>query len=117
VRLPTSRAALLLVVLALACAAASGEGLDPAQLPAETRGDYAVFARRCSKCHSLARALYSTIDRDSLWEVYVSRMRRQPASDIALTDVAPILRFLHYYTLNRRHRDGAADHALVSERE
>jgi hypothetical protein len=112
------RSALLLAALALACAAATGEGLDPAQLPVETRADYAVFAHRCSKCHSLTRALYSNIDRDSLWEVYVSRMRRQPGSDISLADVPPILRFLHYYTLNRPRRDGASsDRALLSEGE
>ena len=112
-----SRAAIL-VVLALGCATAVGEGLDPNQLPADTRDDYAVFARRCSKCHSLARALNSGIDRDSLWEAYVNRMRRQPSSGIAPGDVPPILRFLHYYTLNRP-RGGAAqvDGALLSERE
>jgi hypothetical protein len=114
------RAAILLAIaLALGCAAtAVGDGLDPAQLPVDTRDDYAVFARRCSKCHSLARALYSAIDRDSLWEAYVDRMRRQPGSGIAPRDVAPILRFLHYYTLHRPRRDGAGDDGpLLSERE
>ena len=108
----------LLALLALACAAAAGEGLDPSQLPADTRDDYAVFARRCSKCHSLARALNSGIDHDSWWEAYVNRMRRQPGSGIAPGDVQPILRFLHYYTLTRPRGDGAsADGALLSERE
>jgi len=112
------RAMLILVALVLACAAtAAGDGLDPAQLPAEVRDDYAVFARRCSKCHSLARPLYSTIDHDSWWEAYVNRMRRQPGSGIAPGDVAPILRFLHYYTLTRPHRDGASTDGLLSERE
>lgn len=111
------RAMLVLLALALACAATTaGEGLDPAQLPAEIRDDYAVFARRCSKCHSLARPLYSTIDHDSLWEAYVNRMRRQPGSGIAPGDVAPILRFLHYYTLTRPRRDGGGgDGPLLTE--
>jgi hypothetical protein len=109
---------LVALALALACAAtAAGDGLDPAQLPAEVRDDYAVFARRCSKCHSLARPLYSTIDHDSWWEAYVNRMRRQPGSGIAPGDVAPILRFLHYYTKTRPHRDGASTDGLLSERE
>jgi hypothetical protein len=114
-------ALLVLVALALSCAATrAGEGLDPAQLPAEIRSDYAVFAQRCSKCHSLARPLNSTIDRDTVWEAYVNRMRRQPSSGIALTDLPPILRFLHYYTLHRprRHAGGPPqDGSLLSERE
>ena len=97
-----------LALLVPGCAS-NREGLDPMQLPADTRGDYAVFARRCSKCHSLARALNSGIDADSGWIAYVTRMRRQPGSGIAPSDVAPILRFLHYYTLSRprRGRDAA----------
>jgi hypothetical protein len=108
---------LILLALALACAAAAGEGLDPAQLPVEVRGDYAVFAHRCSKCHSLARPLYSMIDRDSFWEAYVNRMRRQPGSGISPADVAPILRFLHYYTFNRPRRDGSAGGGRLAGRE
>jgi len=111
---------LLLIALILGCACAAtaaSEGLDPAQLTAEIRGDYAVFAQRCSKCHSLARPLYSTIDHDSWWEAYVNRMRRQPGSGIAPGDVAPILRFLHYYTQTRPRRDGASTDGLLSERE
>jgi hypothetical protein len=41
-----------------------GEGLDASALPAEVRSDYAVFAQRCSKCHSLTRPLNSDIDDD-----------------------------------------------------
>jgi hypothetical protein len=87
------------------------------QLPFEVRGDYQIFARRCSKCHGLSRALDSGIDRDSLWVDYVARMRRQPGSGIAPADVAPILRFLHYYTLNpRRSRAARIDaHPVLSE--
>jgi hypothetical protein len=109
-----------LVLTLIGCASTPvRDGLDPMQLPADTRDDYAVFARRCSKCHSLARPLNSGIDRFSHWEDYVARMRRQPGSGIAPGDVAPILRFLRYYTLNRprsnRARgDGAS---LLSERE
>jgi hypothetical protein len=92
--------------LTVGCAS-NREGLDPMQLPADTRGDYAVFARRCSKCHSLARALHSGIQEDSGWIAYVARMRRQPGSGIARSDVAPILRFLHYYSASRPRREPA----------
>jgi hypothetical protein len=93
------------VVLVAGCAA-HREGLDPMQLPPDLRADYAVFAHRCSKCHALARALNSGIDEDSGWVAYVTRMRRQPGSGIAPGDVAPILRFLHHYTLHRPRRAG-----------
>jgi hypothetical protein len=90
------------------CATTAGrDGLDVAQLPVEVRADYAVFARRCSKCHSLARPLNSGVDRDEAWVDYVNRMRRQPASGISAADTVPILRFLHYYSLDQRQRRGA----------
>ena len=72
------------------------EGLDPRQMPEEVRSDYALFAQRCSKCHSLARPLQSGITGDEYWADYVERMRRQPGSGISREDAALILRFLHY---------------------
>lgn len=107
---PSWRTHLALAILIAAGCASHREGLDPLQLPPDTRSDYAIFARRCSKCHALARALNSGIQEDSGWIAYVTRMRRQPGSGITPSDVAPILRFLHYYTTSRQHparRDGA----------
>lgn len=76
----------------------SVEALDPASLPENVRGDYHVFERRCSKCHSLARPLTSGITDQGQWESYVTRMRRQPASGITPDDQVVILRFLKYYS-------------------
>lgn len=100
----------LLVVIALAiasagaagCATSSRDGLDVAQLPEAVRPDYALFARRCSKCHSLARPLGSGITDDAVWIAYVDKMRRQPGSGISPQDAPPILRFLHYYSSEQR---------------
>jgi hypothetical protein len=77
------------------------EGWDRANLPADVRADYEVFAQRCSKCHSLARPLNSGISDDNYWIMYVARMRRQPESGISLEDSRVILRFLHYYSLEQ----------------
>ena len=93
------------------CATSTRDGLDVAQLPETVRPDYALFARRCSKCHSLARPLGSGITDDAVWIAYVDKMRRQPGSGISPQDAAPILRFLHYYSseqrrLKRGGRDG-----------
>jgi hypothetical protein len=80
------------------------EGIDPTTLPETIRPEYAVFAARCSKCHSLARPLSSGIDDDDYWAMYVARMRRQPASGISQEDTVVILRFLHYYSEEQKEK-------------
>jgi len=92
------RALIAAALLVAACATTARDGLDANRLPADVRPDYAVFARRCSKCHQLARPLGSGIHDDALWADYVERMRRQPGSGISPADTRPILRFLHYYS-------------------
>ncbi len=98
-----------LSTLAASCASgARSEGLDPSTMPGEVRADYAVFAQRCSKCHSLARPLSSGISDDGYWSKYVARMRRQPGSGISQLDTGPILRFLHYYSLEQQRTKSPA---------
>ncbi len=106
--------ALALAVVALSGSIAActfrgepAEGLGESNLPVEVRADYALYAQRCSKCHSLARSLQSGITDDSVWVYYVQRMRRQPGSGISPGDVEPILRFLHYRSLEEKRRRGA----------
>jgi hypothetical protein len=109
------RAATVLAAASLAMAAqhctitgTRSEGLDPSTLPADVRADYAVFAHRCSKCHSLARPLNSGISDENYWAMYVARMRRQPGSGISSDDVPRILRFLHHYSLEQQQKRQAA---------
>src|SRR5262249_24088974 len=92
----------LFVVLISACSSGRHEGIDVASLPPDVRSDYELFAQRCSKCHSLARPLESGITDDGFWHEYVERMRRQPSSGISPDDEIPILRFLHYYSLEKK---------------
>ncbi len=87
-----------------ACSGSRTEGLDVRKLPEDLRGDYDVFARRCSKCHSLARPLTSGITDDQQWVLYVNRMRRQPGSGISYDDQERILRFLRYYAAELRRK-------------
>ena len=94
-------------IVAAGCATTARDGLDPARLPADVRPDYTLFARRCSKCHQLARPLGSGIRDDAVWADYVDRMRRQPGSGISPADARPILRFLHYYSLSYSRDAGA----------
>ncbi len=82
----------------------SSEALDPGTLPENVRADYQVFARRCSKCHSLSRPLTAGITDQGHWENYVRRMRMQPASGINAEDQVVILRFLKYYSDEERKK-------------
>jgi hypothetical protein len=92
--------ALALATWASACTRT--ESLDPSKMPEGVRADYALFAQRCSKCHSLARPLSANISDDAQWVLYVNRMRRQPGSGISLEDQDVILRFLRWYAADLR---------------
>jgi hypothetical protein len=97
-------AALVATLVLGASCTQSRHALDPTSLPAEQRANFAVFANRCSKCHSLARPLESGIEDDSYWVLYVAKMRRQPGSGITAIDAPPILSFLHFYSAEQRRR-------------
>ena len=97
-------AALGLASVACPSGYSRSEFLDPAPMPDGVRQDYAVFAVRCSKCHSLARPLSSGIVDDDYWSMYVARMRRQPGSGISEEDSRVILRFLHWYSVDQKRQ-------------
>jgi hypothetical protein len=102
-----------LVLVSFAALAATGcpnpePPTDSQSLPEGVRADFAVFAQRCSKCHSLSRPLNSGIVDDGYWAMYVARMRRQPGSGISPDDATQILRFLHYYSVEQRQKQERA---------
>ncbi|HET7544861.1 MAG TPA: hypothetical protein VFK05_33570 [Polyangiaceae bacterium] len=120
----TTHRLLLGIALALLASPIACSHVDEPEttMPVQVRSDYAVFALRCSKCHSLARPLNSGIDNDEYWKRYVERMRRQPGSGISVADTVPILRYLHVYSIalrkrkqEQRHQDGAALDAPVED--
>jgi hypothetical protein len=100
------------VAAALLVACTHGETLDSSKMPEDIRGDYDIFARKCSKCHSLARPLTANITDDEQWVLYVNRMRRQQGSGISPEDQTHILRFLRYYAADLR-RIQAEKHGAV----
>lgn len=87
---------------------ASGEGVSASAVPAELKDEYALFSQRCSKCHSLARALNNGDHDPQYWSRYVARMRRQPSSGIAPEDEPPILRYLNFYSAQLRAENSDA---------
>ena len=112
-----TRTRVLLFALVLAACGSRTEGLDRTKLPEDMKSDYDLFARKCSKCHGLARPLQSGITDDEQWVMYVNRMRRQMGSGITYDDQEHILRFLRYYAAELRAKQapktGAAPSAVV----
>jgi hypothetical protein len=102
----TTRLAVALVAVATlvgsGAACTRKESLDPSTLPENVRADYHLFARKCSKCHTLARPLNANITDDNQWVLYVNRMRRQPSSGISREDQEGILRFLRWHAADLR---------------
>jgi hypothetical protein len=92
---------LVLVVAAGGCGGSRRpDGLDASQLPTELRTDYALFAYRCSRCHSLSRALDANVSNDH-WVAYITRMRHMPGSGISDPEAARILGLLFYLNTKR----------------
>ena len=106
------------VLCAHGCAGASkvrhGDSIDVSNYPKDIQDAYAVFAVRCSRCHTLARPLNARIHDAQHWQRYVTRMRRNPSSGINATNADIILRFLLYYM---HERDSAEQGAAEPESE
>jgi hypothetical protein len=93
----------LVPVLVLGCSGVQrNEGLDPASVPAALRDEHELFARRCSRCHSVSVPLLAHVSDGHHWVLYVERMRRQPNSGIALEEAPAIVRFLTWYTASQQ---------------
>jgi cytochrome c5 len=75
------------------------EAVDVSSYPRQIRADYKVYARVCSKCHTLARANYSEhVDR-SWWALYITRMRARASwknAPLSADEVQAILEFIEY---------------------
>ena len=93
--------------LALALGAVTGLAADPRDRGADTidvaafepryQELYKVFAVKCSKCHSLSRAINARLKADE-WALYVKKMRRRPGSGISDANAEALNEFLAFYT-------------------
>jgi hypothetical protein len=98
-----TRALVLALTFALGCSGLQrNEGLDPGAIPSPLRDDHELFARRCSRCHSVSVPLLAHVSDARHWVLYVERMRRQPNSGIAADEAPAIVRFLTWYTESQR---------------
>ena len=74
--------------------------IDVSSFPPEVREVYPLFQVKCSKCHSLARPINSSISGDE-WKGYIKKMIRRPASGINEEVGQRIFGFLKFYTVNK----------------
>lgn len=76
--------------------------IDVSKYPPEMRARYKPFAAKCSKCHTLARAINCDFALDEEWERYVRRMMRKPGSDISSAQGKEIFEFVAYDSKTRK---------------
>lgn len=75
------------------------ETVDVSAYPRRIRADYKVYARVCSKCHTLARANYSQHVERAWWTLYITQMRARAAwkgSHLSRDEVRAILDFIEH---------------------
>ncbi len=70
--------------------------IDVSGYPDEMQQLYPLYAKKCSKCHTLARSINSEY-RGEDWERYVARMSRKPNSGISPRTGDKILSFLTFH--------------------
>lgn len=90
--------------------------LDVTAYPAEIQKDYKLFADKCSKCHTLARPLNTTMTKDE-WNRYVKRMMHKPNSGISGKQGKAIFDFLVYDQVNRKDKNPKAFFKALSDQE
>ncbi len=77
--------------------------IDVSKYPADMQAKYKVFAKKCSGCHTLARAINSDFVLDDEWERYVKRMMNKAgASVISAAEGKEIYEVLVYDSKTRR---------------
>ena len=76
--------------------------IDVSKYPADMQARYKVFATRCGKCHTIARAINCEFVLEDEWERYVKRMMRKPGSGISAGDGQKIYEFLAFDSQTRK---------------
>jgi transglutaminase-like putative cysteine protease len=86
--------------------------IDINSYPQEYQTLYPLFAQKCSKCHTLARPINSSMTGDEWW-AYVSRMSRKPGSGISPSNAEKIFDFLAYDSQIRARSSDSIDPELL----
>jgi len=84
--------------------------------PPEQQKAYKLFTSKCSKCHTIARPINTTMTLPE-WERYVKRMMHKPNSGISDKQGKDIYEFLAYDQVNRKDKNPSAFYKFLSAEE
>ena len=84
--------------------------------PADQQKNYKVFTEKCSKCHTIARPVNTTMTKAE-WERYVKRMMHKPNSGISDSQGKLIYEFLAYDQETRKDKNPSAFFKSLSDEE
>lgn len=90
--------------------------IDVSAYPAPMQAAYKVFSTKCSKCHTIARPINTTMTQDE-WSRYVKRMMHKPNSGISDSQGKQIFDFLSYDQANRKLKNPSAFFRALSDEE
>lgn len=75
--------------------------IDVTAYPSEMQKNYKLFEQKCSRCHTLARAINSELTGEA-WRRYVYKMMRKTGSGLTPNTAEPIIKFLIYDSQTRK---------------
>jgi hypothetical protein len=90
--------------------------INVSSYPAEQQKNYKTFADKCSKCHTIARPINTTMTKPE-WERYVKRMMHKPNSGIGDSQGKTIYDFLAYDQENRKDKNPSGFYKSLSDEE
>jgi hypothetical protein len=90
--------------------------INVSSYPAEQQKNYKTFADKCSKCHTIARPINTTMTKPE-WERYVKRMMHKPNSGINDSQGKTIYDFLAYDQENRKDKNPSGFYKSLSDEE
>jgi hypothetical protein len=76
--------------------------IDVSKYPADMQAKYKVFAKKCSNCHTIARAINCEFVLEDEWERYVKRMMRKAGTLISADEGKQIFEFVTYDSKTRK---------------
>jgi cytochrome c5 len=76
--------------------------IDVSKYPKDMQANYKVFVTKCSKCHTVARAINCEFALDDEWERYVKRMMRKAGTVITADEGKQIFDFVTYDSKTRK---------------
>lgn len=90
--------------------------INVSSYPAEQQKEYKTFADKCSKCHTIARPINTTMTKPE-WERYVKRMMHKPNSGISDSQGKAIFEFLAYDQEMRKDKNPTGFFKSLSDDE